>query len=102
MFNEIGRDFCGWLPFSALLYEVSRSVPLVLQGYNGRDSLLLPLILGEALLILLLAVCICYSVRRRRQKNLRRQAIGVSNKLFITRTSLIMMVMMMMIITDQQ
>jgi hypothetical protein len=92
--------FCGWLSFSSLLYEVALSVLFVLQGYNGRDSLLLPLILGEAFLILLLAVCICYSVRRRRQKTLRRQAIGVSHKLFITRTGLMMMVMVM--ITEQK
>lgn len=45
-------------------------------GYNGRDSLLLPVILGGALLVLLLAICICYSLRRRRQKALRRQTIG--------------------------
>ncbi|KAJ9577361.1 hypothetical protein L9F63_006041, partial [Diploptera punctata] len=45
-------------------------------GYNGRDSLLLPLILGAALFILLLTICICYSIRRRRQKKLRRQTIG--------------------------
>jgi hypothetical protein len=50
----------------------------VVQGYNGRDSLLLPVILGGALLVLLLAVCICYTLRRRRQKTLRRQTIGVS------------------------
>jgi hypothetical protein len=96
MIDEIGRKVSGRLLSSALLYEVSRSVLFLLQGYSGRDSLLLPLILGEALLILLLAVCICYSVRRRRQKTLRRQAIGVSHKRTIS------MMTVMVILTEQK
>ncbi|KAJ8869669.1 hypothetical protein PR048_028662 [Dryococelus australis] len=50
------------------------------QGYAGRDSLILPMILGAVTILLLLAVCACYAVKRRRQKTLRRKTIGVSRQ----------------------
>nr|CAD7394962.1 unnamed protein product [Timema cristinae] len=52
------------------------------KGYGGRDSLILPVILGGATLILLMSACACYAIRRRRQKAIRRQTIGLGNGIF--------------------
>ncbi|XP_046981864.1 putative protein TPRXL isoform X1 [Schistocerca americana] len=51
-------------------------------GFNGEDSVLLPLALAGVVLVLVIIIAACYAIRRHRHKVNRRQAIGkMSNEL---------------------